>query len=303
MKIGILGYGSIGQRHASNLLKLGHQVYIYDPVDPQTVFSARELVIKHADAIVVASPSKNHAEDMIDAVNAGNHVLVEKPFGYDCPSFLAGYLKGGHRKWRDKLIIATGFNLRFHDCVRRTKELIPEIGPLKTAMFTVRQKTEKPPYLRDGIIRNWLSHEIDLAIYLLGEIDYIDRCDAPIDEHGNDATEAHIVIQFKDVQNKVHFEADYLSSPESRYFWIDGEDGAIYVDLVKRNVFMRDSAGHHRQVLATTDSWDQNYIDEMKCFIKSIEIGQHQAPLATAEDGVKCLEAVMTAREKAGLIL
>src|SRR6266446_2155503 len=261
MKIGILGYGSIGQRHASNLLKLGHQVYIYDPVDPQTVFSARELVIKHADAIVVASPSKNHAEDMMDAVNAGNHVLVEKPFGYDCPSFLGGYLKrflGGYLKrvrikCGGNLIVATGFNLRFHDCVKKTKELIPEIGPLKSAMFTVRQKTEKAQYLRDGIIRNWLSHEIDLARYLLGEIDYVDRCDAPIDEHGSDATEALVVTKFKDVQNKVFFEADYFSSPESRYLWIEGEDGAIYVDLVKRNVFMRDKAGHHRQVLVATD--------------------------------------------------
>jgi len=243
----------------------------------------------------------NHVQDMIDAVNTGKQVLVEKPFGYDCPPFIGGYLKGARMKWGGNLIIATGFNLRFHDCVRRTKELIPEIGPLKAAMFTVRQKTEKPPYLRDGIIRNWLSHEIDLAIYLLGEIDYIDRCDAPIDEHGRDTTEALVVIKFKDVQNKVFFETDYLSSPESRYFWIEGENGAIYVDLIKRNVFMRDINGHHRQVLAATDSWDQNYIDEMKCFIKSIEIGHHQAPLATGEDGVNCLKAVMEAREKAGL--
>jgi len=281
---------------------LGHDVAWYDP-NKGHIAAVRDDILTWADAIVVASPSRNHAKDMMDSVNAGQHVLVEKPFGYDCPSFLGGYLKGGHRKWRDKLIIATGFNLRFHDCVRKVKELIPEIGTLKAAMFTVRQKIDKSPYLRDGIIRNWLSHEIDLAIYLLGEIDYVDRCDAPIDGHGNDATEALVVIKFKDVQNKVHFEADYLSSPESRYFWIEGEYGAIYVDLVKRNVFIRDKDGHHRQVLAAMDSWDQNYIDEMKCFIKSIETCQHQAPLATGEDGVKCLEAVMAARLKAGLLL
>ncbi len=302
MKIGILGYGSIGRRHSANLIGLNHAVSWYDPNEGHHIKAIREDVIHWADAIVVASPSKNHAQDMIDAVNATKHVLVEKPFCYDCPPFLAGYLKGARSKFPN-LIVATGFNLRFHDCVRKTKELIHEIGPLKAAMFTVRQKTEKPPYLRDGIIRNWLSHEIDLARYLLGEIDYVDRCDAPIDEHGSDATEALVVTKFKDVQNKVFFEADYFSSPESRYFWIEGEDGAIYVDLVKRNVFIRDKADHHRQVLVATDSWDQNYMDEMKCFIKSIEIGQHQAPLATGEDGIKCLEAVMAARLKAGLLL
>ncbi len=300
MKFGILGYGSIGNRHLHNLLELNHSVSWYDPKLGH-LSKIRTDIINWADAIVVASPSKNHAQDMIDSVDAGKHVFVEKPFGYDCPPFLAGYLKGVRMKPGGNIIVATGFNLRFHDCVRKTKELIHEIGPLKAAMFTVRQKTDRPQYLRDGIIRNWLSHEIDLARYLLGEIDYVDRCDAPINKDGNDATEAHIVIKFNDVQNKVHFEADYFSSPESRYFWIEGENGSIYVDLVKRNVFTRDN--DHRQVLAAMDSWDQNYMDEMKCFIKSIEIGQHQTPLATGEDGVKCLEAVMAAREKAGLLL
>ncbi len=302
MRIGILGYGSIGRRHFKNIEILGsHKLDSYDPKNDRPIH--RKTLIDWSDAIIVASPSINHAKDMMDAVDVGKHVLVEKPFGYDYPPLLVGCLQGARAKWGSNHIIATGFNLRFHDCVRKTKRLIPEIGQLKAAMFTVRQKTERPQYLRDGIIRNWLSHEIDLARYLLGDIDYVDRCEAPIDEHRNDATEAHIVIKFRDVQNKVHFEADYLSSPESRYFWIEGEDGAIYVDLVKRNVFIRDKDGHHRQVLAAMDNWDQNYMDEMKCFIKSIEIGQHQTPLATGEDGVKCLEAVMTARLKAGLLL
>lgn len=298
MKIGILGCGSIGQRHRSNLQALGHSVGWYEPRSGHDA-NWRDRVI-NSDAIIVCSPSEDHTKDLMDVIDAGKHVLVEKPFGYDCPPLLDGYLQGARVRW-PKMIIATGFNLRFHHCVIEAKKWIPELGRLKAAMFTVRQKSEKPAYLRDGIIRNWLSHELDLARHLLGDIEEIVSCEAPIDEHGNDSTEAHITAKFKNVQNNVHFEADYLSAPEQRYFWVEGEHGAIYVDLVRRNVFMRDKEGKHTQVLAAMDTWDQNYMDEMRAFIASIELGKYQNPLATGEDGVANLYAIMQAREKAGI--
>lgn len=301
MRVGVLGMGSIGQRHHSNIFHLGHDLASYDPVYRGSFsYQARENVIQWADAVVICSPSKDHAKDVMDVIDAGKHVLCEKPFGYDCPPLLAGFIQGTRLK-NPHLIVATGFNLRFHDCVRRAKELLPEIGRINGAAFTVNQKTEKPPYLRDGIIRNWLSHEIDLARHLLGSYEEVVSCTAPVDGDGNDSIEAHVVIKFPSVRNNVHFQADYYSDPEQRYFWIDGEHGALYCDLVKRNLFMRGKDGKHRQVLAATDSWDGNYRTEMEYFISSIESGQHVAPLASAEDGVNCLYAVMAAREKAGI--
>jgi len=300
VKIGVLGCGSIGQRHIKNILALDHRVARFDPDQKLAPSSDRLKVIQWADAIIICSPSQEHAHDVMDAIAAHKHVLCEKPFGYDCPPFLQGYMQST-RVVQPNLIVATGFNLRFHDCVKETKKLLPDIGKIKAAAFTVNQKTEKPPYLRDGIIRNWLSHEIDLAMHLLGPAGEVIRCDAPVDADGNDSIEAHVVMKFHNVENPVHFQADYFTEPEQRYFWIEGEYGAIYVDLVKRNVFMLGKDGKHRQVLAAWDNWDMNYQEEMVAFISSIEQGQHLAPLATGEDGVACLYAVMAAREKAGI--
>ena len=301
MKISILGHGSIGKRHYGNIEMIGHTAAWWDPADYGSFQSTlRQDVIDWGDAVIICSPSKDHANDLMDVIDAGKHVLCEKPFGYDCPSLLAGFMQGTRLK-NPHLIVATGFNLRFHDCVKKARELIPELGDLRGSAFTVNQKTEKPPYLRDGIIRNWLSHEIDLARHLLGPIEEVVSCTAPVDGNGNDSVEAHVVIKFPSVTNNVHFQADYYSDPEQRYFWIEGEHGALYCDLVKRNLFMRGKDGKHRQVLAATDSFDGNYIDEMRCFIKSIENGHHMPPLATGEDGVACLYAVMAAREKAGI--
>src|SRR6266704_3521411 len=95
MKIGILGHGSIGKRHGINLLNLGqgYQVLWYEPNERD--LCSRESIINWSDAIVVASPTKQHMLDFQDAIDLGKHVFVEKPLVYDAPPpLIAGY-------WRD----------------------------------------------------------------------------------------------------------------------------------------------------------------------------------------------------------
>jgi len=297
MKIGILGYGSIGTRHALNIEFLGHEFVAYDPSVSRP--SYRDYVFTNADAIVIATPSKIHAHDLMDVLHAGKHVLVEKPIGYDCPPLIDGFLQGIRYKDRS-LIIATGFNLRFHHCVQKTKELLPSIGNILAASFTVYQKTTKPPYLMDGIVRNWLSHEIDLAHYLLGEGDVV-SASVPVDSNGNDTTDAFVEMKFPKVKGNVYLQADYYSDPEQRYFWIEGEKGSIYVNLVLREIYMRMGGGPPHMAFQASDTWDDNYIDEMKCFLDSIQQGRHLEPLATGEDGVRALYTVMAIRAKAGI--
>jgi predicted dehydrogenase len=301
MKIGVLGFrGSIGFRHYTNIMNMygKHTYYGYDPCIIGGL--GRGWVIEHSDAIVVASPSKHHAHDLTDAIDAGKHVLVEKPFGYDCPPYLDSYVKGARMR-RPELIIATGFNLRFHACVKKAKELIPELGNIICASFTVYQKTTKPLYLQDGILRNWCSHEIDLAHYLLGDL-VVESALAPQDENGNDTIEAWITMDSPAIKTHCFLQADYYSDPEHRYFFIEGDRGGIWVNLVDRTVLFRKRGEDYKLVLKATDTYDQNYLEEMSCFIRSIELGCHQAPLATGEDGIKCLYSIMAAREKTGLV-
>jgi len=301
VKIGVLGLGSIGVRHYNNITALGHEVWGYDPAGGIMPNADRNFVLNECDAIVIASPTKQHMKDFYDVIDIGKHVLVEKPFGYDAPpTYLEGYLKGARMRWGPKTIIATGYNLRFHECVKRAKELLPDIGNVLAAHFTVYQKTDKPLYLRDGIIRNWCSHEIDLALYLLGP-GIVNSCTFVPDDKGQDTIEACISMDLPAVQTKCFIQADYYTYPEQRFFWIAGERGTIYADLVKRNVFFRDRNGNPRPILSATDSFDENYRTEMKCFIDSIEAGTHLPPLATGEDGAAAHRVVMEAREMAGL--
>ena len=290
IKVGLLGYGSIGERHAINLEDLGQYVYVYEPKDHPP--GVREWVIDKSAALVVCSPSKCHGKDLVDVVNAGKHVLVEKPIGYDSPPFIQGLLQGTRYKNPD-LIIATGFNCRYHPCVKTAKAIMTSgiLGKIKAAGFVVRQRNNKEAYLRDGLIRNWLSHEIDIAHHLLGE-GTVEFCQA------EDQVEATLLMKFDQVEGYVSIQGDYVTKPFQRYFWIKGSRGTIHANLETFEFWKNDDPYLDEALIS---NWDQTYIDEMQDFINSIRVGQHLFPLATGEDGCRALYTVMAARHKAGL--
>jgi len=299
MRIGVFGYGSIGKRHCANISKLGHVVNYYDPACGHDA-TDRDALTRGADAIIICSPSKDHNLDIYDTLDNGGHFLCEKPFGYADPAGLDAAVQEARKTPR---IMATGFNLRFHACVKRVKELIPSIGDIQFASFTVNQKTDKPAYLRDGILHNWCSHELDLANHLLGPGGKVVNCTL---EGGDETQAAIITLKYPSVKEYVFIQADYYSDPERRHFFIEGTKGAIYVDLVQRNVFRSETDIYKNktkkwQDLAATDTFDQNYSDEMQFFLMSVMCGVHQTPLATAEDGIAALYQVVDARRLAGL--
>lgn len=301
MLVGVLGLGSIGDRHARNLMNLGHQVIVHDPAILGSV--PRDQLIKMSDAVIICTPTKQHAKDLADVLKARKHVLVEKPIGYDCPPFIAGLIMGA-KSVRPDIVVATGFNLRFHECVKKAKSLLDNghLGKLKFADFDVRQRNNKPVYLRDGVIRNWMSHEIDLARYLLGNL-HVDAMSSILCEHDQDISASFDFAAIEHDDVLVQISADYLASPEIRRFGLIGEEGTIACDLVSRTIEWGptfDFSGSLDNKYEAKDSFDENYIEEMQAFINAIE-GKDAGPLADGADGVAALQLVMDARKKAEL--
>ena len=175
LKFAVLGYGSIGKRHAVNLRLLGYEVDWYDP-SPEYDCNPRQKVIEDADAVLVCTPTGNHLQDMIDVIDHGKHCFIEKPIAYDRPDLVDFFIQKARFRWLDRVSITIGFNLRFHECVAKTKAILNDhgLGEILTASFSVLQKNDKPEYLRDGVIRNWACHEIDLAMYLLGRMKVVE---------------------------------------------------------------------------------------------------------------------------------
>jgi predicted dehydrogenase len=279
VKIGVVGYGSIGRRHATNARMLGHEVHVYDPVLPagERVAYEREIY-EECDAIVVASPTLFHEQALRGSVERGKHVLMEKP--------ISGQI-GAIPKLLDladekRVQVMMGNNLRLHPCVQQVKRWLAagEVGDELWASFTCAIQAEK--YTDDGVILNNGAHEVDLALYFFGP----GRCMSAYGFH-EEATFA--IVHDSGVRSFFHLD---LATPNRiREFWIAGDRQNIGVDLDARRMSLGSEAKQAQ------GSYDDDYLNEMRAFVD--RINGRFAPGASGRDGLATLKTLLDVRKRA----
>jgi predicted dehydrogenase len=299
VKVGVVGYGSIGQRHTANALSLGHQVFVYDPATRRDVRFERNIY-ETCDAVVIATPTWVHIAGIRACAERGRHMLVEKPIARDMRT-LREMLDFAASK---NLVVMVGNNLRFHPCVARAKFWIDEghIGKTLWASFNCSTKSMKVPYLGDGVILNTGAHEVDLALHLLGPAKAV-VATARGGEYGD--LIADFVIEHRNGCRST-FHLDFVTETEIRCFRIIGEEGDLYCDLPARYLCKRQPDAKlphvsHIDNFHGPGSYDVDYLNEMTSFIDRIE-GKNWLPAgATGEEGFATLDLLVEVRKMAGL--
>jgi predicted dehydrogenase len=90
MKIGIIGFGSIGQRHTENLIDLGgHELKACDPMFAMKAYAyksqyvdivpLKELWGWKPKAVLICTPPDSHAALALAAIRQKIHTFIEKP--------------------------------------------------------------------------------------------------------------------------------------------------------------------------------------------------------------------------------
>jgi predicted dehydrogenase len=183
LRILVLGAGSIGARHASNLKLLGADVAIWDPdLERARRLASTGLRVAHSsrassvDGVVVASPTTAHAEQLGAALEDGAHVFVEKPLAVRAADVAAVVDGAGDR-------IMVGYNLRLHGPLEAlaARYHAGEAGRLLGARLWFGQYLPdwRPEVdyrgtysarrrLGGGVLLD-ASHELDLAVWLFGQ--------------------------------------------------------------------------------------------------------------------------------------
>lgn len=285
MRVGVLGLGSIGARHVRNLRGMGHTVLPFDPDANKEGVLSRDSVIAHADALVIASPTGQHYQDLLDCMATGKPVFVEKP------------IAATEQEWRELKHhdgikqVFVGNNLRFRSCIRAAARWLSDyslIGRPIWASFILGQRNTRPEYLRDGVTLNWGAHECDLALILLGPAEVKTAWISPSDHI------ADIAIEHSLTGCRTSIHLDYVTEEEIRRFVIVGNLGRIEVDILRNR-----AALDYRRASCGDPSFDKDYIAEMKAFIKRIE-GKETLG-ATGDDGLAALKICLDAKRMAGL--
>jgi predicted dehydrogenase len=173
----VIGYGSIGARHARVLSQglLCHTAVLSNrEVDfPLSYHSLEEALDKHApDYVVVANQTNLHHEMLSRLALAGfaGRVLIEKPiFEINRPMPVAAFKH-----------VAVAYNLRFHPLIRRLKEIVAGLSVLSVNAYVGQYLPNWRPtadYRKSysanrneggGVLKD-LSHEIDYLTWLFGD--------------------------------------------------------------------------------------------------------------------------------------
>ncbi|HEX8695233.1 MAG TPA: Gfo/Idh/MocA family oxidoreductase [Longimicrobium sp.] len=180
VRVGVIGVGSLGFHHARILREVaGAEVAGVFDVDPQrtaavaselgvTGFGSREELLAAVDAAVVAVPTTAHAEVALASLDAGVHLLVEKPIA---PSLEEADRVVARAEERG-LLVATGHVERFNGALRACEQYLEEprfVESHRLAPFGPRGTDV-------AVVLDLMIHDIDLVLGLVGR--HVERLDA-----------------------------------------------------------------------------------------------------------------------------
>lgn len=207
--IGIVGCGLIGQKRAK-ALGIGGRLVACADIDvgragnlakgsgAKVFCDWRELVcLPEVDVVVIATLHDSLAEITLAAVEAGKHVLVEKPAARSAaelePVMVAAEKHG--------VKVHVGFNHRYHRALRKAKEIV-DSGELGELMFIRaryghgarigydKEWRANPALSGGGELIDQGPHLIDLSRWFLGDFTDVQGFahtyywDMPVDDNG-----------------------------------------------------------------------------------------------------------------------
>ncbi|HTB64337.1 MAG TPA: Gfo/Idh/MocA family oxidoreductase [Opitutales bacterium] len=192
VRLGIIGMGSMGAVHARNILDgkieriqlaavCDRQPEKLPPFAPARPFTdaAKLLCSDAVDAVLIATPHFDHTAVGIAALNAGLHVLLEKPISVHKADALR--LLAAHKN--PQQVFAVMFNQRTDPRYRQLRQLIRtgELGAIRRINWTITDWFRTQAYYGagswratwagegGGVLLNQSPHQLDLWSWLFGQ--------------------------------------------------------------------------------------------------------------------------------------
>lgn len=315
--IGVLGLGSIGLRHARNLLALGRQVVGYDPSAERRdmlrqigghSMESRTALLEQSAALVIASPNEHHLTDMEEAIAMGRPIFVEKPLAHE----VDGAKRVLDRADAEGLIVFVGLNLRFHPAVRAARKILERDGlgaVLWARLISASYLPDWRPHqdhrtgyaavaATGGVLFD-LIHEFDLAIHLLGPartVCAVARNSGTLDIPSEDCADV-VLAHSSGPQSALHL--DYVTRPRRRVTEIVGTGGSMEIDLFDRRLRIFSVDGTLLTDETFPGGFDDDYVAEMRSFLACLEgVG---LPPCDGREALSVLRQVILARQLAAL--
>ena len=259
MKIGIIGCGHISTTHLHGWSKIKSATVsmVFDlnsalaqgqarKFSVPTVASSLEQIIESCDVLDVCTPPASHAKIALSVVEAGKHLLIEKPIVIDPADW--DLIKKVAISNRSK--VAVVHHMKFSDTVRRAKRLLDE-GRIGRLIRIEKQFLTHPE--RDRMLtadRHWshslpggrwfetLPHDLYLAHHFMGnaELDHVTALRTDSAPDGASADE--VTLNFKNTSAIALMQYSANCRQNVRSMTLRGTEGFMQLDLLGDSLFV-----------------------------------------------------------------
>lgn len=324
VKIGVVGLGRLGYKHAENLafkipkakltavcaMEDNKLKEIKDNWGVANTYKDFDEMIKNPDldAILIASPSGLHTEQISKALEAGLHVFSEKPLGTSVDECKEA--EKAVEKHKDKVFML-GFMRRYDDSYKYAKEKI-ESGEIGVPIL-FRGYSQDPEKFIEGAIAyaghsggefiDMSVHDIDLARWFLNsepeEVYAIGGCYAhPEFAKYKDGDNVSALMKFKSGAMAFLFAGRTAPHGYNVETEIIGTKGILRIGSVpqKNLVEILDNSGVRKECSQDfLERFEESYLNEVNEFINCII--EKRKPKVTVYDGTKTTEIAYKCKE------
>jgi predicted dehydrogenase len=291
LKVAVIGYGSIGKRHVSNLLGMPNIEIIICTKQKLKNPSIKKIIIvksisdclkEKPDIGIISNESSYHVKVAIKLANAGIDLFIEKPLSIS----LIGTKKLLTIVREKEIITQIGCQLRFHKCIKEIKQLISskKLGKI----ISVRSECgsflpdwhPNEDYSKSYAARKELGggvvltniHEIDYLYWFFGEVTEvfsIVKNSGTLKISADDFAVG--ILKFKNnIIAEIHL--DYLQKPENRNCKIIGTKGTLVWESKTNLVKLFDNKKEKWIKVFKWNNYDRNLMfrEELDHFINCV---------------------------------
>jgi len=300
--VSVIGCGVWGRNHARVFSELPHttmksvvdidkgsvsalaqRYHVQNSTDPEKTFSDPDI-----DAVTICTPTVTHADLALRAIEAGKHVLVEKPMTNtlkEAKTLIRAAKKHG-------VHLSVGFVERFNPAVREAMRVVDEGTIGRVILAHTRRVSRWPVRIGDvGVIKDLAIHDIDIANKLFQAEAATVYSNAGSIQHGFEDY-ANIVMAYP-AKRAAIIETNWLTPRKVRTLTVTGTEAIINVEYINQTITIENDKQITQPMIQNAEPLRL----ELESFIHSIITDT--PPEVTGEDGLKALKVCEAAIESA----
>jgi UDP-N-acetylglucosamine 3-dehydrogenase len=292
--VAVIGTGFWGKNHARVYKELAEtELLAICDIDPERAKNvAKQFGVKpytdtskmlrneDIEAVSVCTWSTSLAKEATKAVNAGKHVLVEKPMAADIKQ-AQKLLKAAEKK---EVHLTVGFLMRFIPGLQHMKKAVQTKAFGELVCATAKRVSEWPERIGDvGVVKDTAIHDIDVMLYLFNEDPIAVYAKTGSMRSKKFEDYAQIMLTFEKGKS-AFIESNWLTPYKTRVLIATGSEAIMRLDYITQELTVEDAKETVQPRYPMQEPLKLELQHFANCVLKK------EGPLITGLDGLRALK-------------